>query len=475
LNNKRKSIILIILIFAFSGLLLLGISRWLEFLNKEKESLTLSRLSKETHQILQYSLQTVELSKERTLDLAILQEVFGYLKEEFFIPIHNEQLLNGALKELEAFLLSQGINEKIPPIKSIDNDTEDIEAIYQRVTLLSRKTGIAEDTLLEKAIIGFTNAVGDPYTVYLSPQEYAQLTKELEEKGYGGIGIVMEIEEETRMLTVLESLENTPASRAGLTSGDQILEIDGITTLNKDIDVLADQIRGPVGTKVTLTILRPSTKEKFSVNLTRERIQYKSVRFEHIPSQIGYIRIRQFSEYTSQEFKEALDSLGDCKAFIIDLRNNGGGYVDAAMELASYFLPKDVVVFSITGRTGEAETLRAKGNNITPRPIAMLVNKYTASASEILAGAWQDYKIATLIGEKTFGKGKVQAIFPLGNGGALKVTIARYFTPKSRNIDENGIQPDIELPMDARFVDRKDKKDVQLEKAVDYLKSIIEK
>jgi carboxyl-terminal processing protease len=297
--------------------------------------------------------------------------------------------------------------------------------------------------LIQGAINGMVKSL-DPHSAFMTPDLYKEL--EVETQGsFGGIGIEITILKD--VLTIVSPIEDTPAYVAGLKSGDQILRIDGKST--KDITIMeaVKKLRGPKDTKVTVTIMREKMPAPKDIVLTRAIIQIKSVKVKYFDD-IGYIRIAAFQERTSEDLNKALKEIGKklnpMKGLVLDLRNDPGGLLNQAIEVSDVFLKSGTIV-STRGRTKNMETKAAakdNGNEITC-PIVVLVNEGTASAAEIVAGAMQDNGRALIIGTQTFGKASVQTVIPLEDGSALKLTTARYYTPKGRSIQAEGIKPDI--------------------------------
>src|SRR5450759_3489729 len=303
---------------------------------------------------------------------------------------------------------------------------------------------VDSSVLIQGAINGMMRSL-DPHSTFMTPEVYKEL--EVETQGrFGGIGIEITILKD--VLTVVSPIEDTPAFNAGVKSGDQIIKIDGKST--KDITIMEaiKKLRGPEDTKITITIMRENIAKPKDFVLTRAIIQVKSVKAKTFEDNIGYIRIASFHERTADDLRKALHDIGEkvrpMKGLVLDLRNDPGGLLIQAIEVSDIFLKSGVIV-STRGRTKNMETkamARDDGNEMTC-PIVVLVNEGTASAAEIVAGALQDNCRALIIGTKTFGKASVQTVIPLEDGSALKLTTARYYTPKGRSIQAEGIKPDI--------------------------------
>ena len=303
---------------------------------------------------------------------------------------------------------------------------------------------VDSSTLIQGAINGMIRSL-DPHSSFMTPDLYKEL--EVETQGhFGGIGIEITILKD--ILTVVSPIEDTPAFNAGVKSGDQIIKIDGKST--KDITIMeaVKKLRGPKDTKVTITIMRENMSKPKDIVLTRAIIQIKSVKSKIFEDNIGYIRIASFHERTADDLRKALreisEKLQPMKGLVLDLRNDPGGLLIQAIEVSDMFLKSGIIV-STRGRTKNMETkamARNNGNEISC-PIVVLVNEGTASAAEIVAGALQDNGRALVIGTQTFGKASVQTVISLEDGSALKLTTARYYTPKGRSIQAEGIKPDI--------------------------------
>lgn len=303
---------------------------------------------------------------------------------------------------------------------------------------------VTDQKLIEAAINGMLTSL-DPHSSYLDAKDFKYMNEQTSGK-FGGLGI--EITMEQGVVKIVSPIDDTPAFRAGLKPGDYITNIDGETIIGMTLNEAVDKMRGKPGTKVKLTIRRVNEKP-FDVTLKREEIKTQSVKTETKDENVLYVRISSFSEDVADDIKKAYEKATKStktplKGIVLDVRNNPGGLLDQAVAVSSLFLDKGEVVS--TRARSEEETLRyyAKGHDITSGlPIVVLINNGSASASEIVAGALQDHKRAVVLGEKSFGKGSVQTVIPLGNHGAMRVTTARYYTPSGRSIQATGIEPDI--------------------------------
>ncbi|HKX13074.1 MAG TPA: S41 family peptidase [bacterium] len=356
------------------------------------------------------------------------------------------------------------------------------EKIYRALDLFSKVLFIVEKDYVEPvdgqnlvygAIKGMLGTL-DPYTVFLTPDIYKELKVDTLGR-FGGVGI--EITLQKGVLTVVSPIEDTPAEKAGIKSGDRILKINGVSTKGMNLGDAVRRMRGGKNSKLTLTLWREGVSKPFDVTLKREQIKIKSVRSERLPQGIGYVRLISFQENTSEELEKTLQSLkvsGEMKGLIFDMRNNPGGLLEQAIDVSNLFLKQGTIV-STRGRKGPIELRTANGDAPYPEvPMIVLLNKGSASASEIVAGALQDNKRAKVLGTSSFGKGSVQTVIDLGEDTGVKITIARYFTPSGKSIDGTGITPDFdvkgEMPSTAEMQEKKTP-DLQREAAFQYLVS----
>lgn len=321
--------------------------------------------------------------------------------------------------------------------------------------------------LMRGAIEGMLESLGDPHTSYMDPSEYEQATMDLD-SSYEGIGAWVDTDAE--YLTIVAPMPGSPAEAAGLEPGDQVIAINGEDMTGIDGNVVVRSVLGPAGTPVTLTILREGLDAPFDVEIIRAEIELNSVEFEMLPEDIGYIQLITFGEETSSELRSALNELlaEDPLGLILDLRGNGGGYLQTAIDVASEFIDEGVILTERFG-DGRAREFEARGGGIaTEIPLVVLIDGGSASASEIVAGAIQDYERGTLIGADSFGKGSVQNWIALSDdNGAVRVTIARWYTPADRIIHEVGLSPDI--PVEFSLEDWELGIDNQLEAAIQFL------
>ncbi len=331
------------------------------------------------------------------------------------------------------------------PVLSFESVEQGIEAAYEIMEYIYNHhiSRPDVDVLTEGAIRGMLETLNDPYTEYLSPEDLSKFVGALDGE-FSGIGAELAAGELYPVVTKV--LADSPAAKAGLRAGDQILKVNGEDVAGQPLSGIVEKIRGPQGTTVKLTIKRAG-KGEFNVEITRAAIISPTCEWRMISPGTGYIYIHTFGARTSREFKEALEELwrAGMKGLILDLRNDPGGYLQAAVDIAGCFLPPGKLVVTTIDRDGEREEyITAGAGNGAPYnlPLVILINKYSASAAEVLAGALADHQVATLVGTRSYGKGVVQAVISLQSGGALKMTIARYLTPRGVSIDKNGLRPD---------------------------------
>ena len=320
------------------------------------------------------------------------------------------------------------------------------------------------------AISGMTQSLEDPYTTFFNPSETKKFLEDV--KGtFEGVG--MEIGIKNNRLTVIAPLEGTPAERAGIRAGDEILKIDDKLSEGMSADEAVDLIRGPKGTKVTLTISREGWEEPKEIELVREVIKIPNLKWEIKEGNIAYIKIYQFSERTNTDFsKLALEILkSPAKKIILDVRNNPGGLLDKVVDVAGWFLGKESPVVIEERGDGQQKVYKSPGpGRFSTYPVVVLINNGSASGAEILAGALRDDRNITLIGENSFGKGSVQEPFTLSNDSMLKITIAKWLTPKGKSISEVGLKPDVEIKMTEE--DYEKDLDPQLDRAIEIIKNL---
>ena len=321
---------------------------------------------------------------------------------------------------------------------------------------------INDEKLIEGAIKGYVNALGDPYTTYYTKKEMAEIMQETN-GNYVGIGIYMTLDKEKNAIVIVKPMEDSPAKEVGILAGDIITKVDGVAYLGEQMEEASNRIKGEEGTEVTLEILRGTeTKES---TITRKRILISHITADVLENNIGYLAISDFDGGCADEFEKKYKQLQEkgITKLIIDIRNNGGGIVDEALKIADMITEKGSTLLITKDKNNNEETTKAERNPIINMPIVVLTNAYSASASEILAGALQENDKATLVGNTTYGKGIIQELHRLSDGSGLKITTNEYYTPKHHEIHKIGIKPDVEVEMS-------EKEDTQLQKAIDIIK-----
>ncbi len=349
-------------------------------------------------------------------------------------------------------------------------DTVDLEAAVSEVAGIIGGQALvpsSEASMTAGAISGMLESLEDSHAVYFDAKHYEYFTEQ-SNGSFFGIGVT--ISNEGDDLVIQSVIKGTPAEAAGLKAEDVIVEIDGEARDRWDSDEAVLRIRGEAGTKVTLGIRRDGAEELRDVAIVRARIDVPNIESELLEGDVGYIRLYSFNENADDEVRKSIDALAaqGAKGFVFDLRDNPGGLLSSSVDVASIFI-EDGVVVRVEDREGTVEEYRAAGGAATDAPMVVLINGNSASASEIVGGALQDYDRATLVGEQSFGKGSVQTIEELSFGGAVKLTIAHYVTPKSRVIDKIGLTPDMKVEMEPELQLEKST-DTQLQKAIEVLR-----
>lgn len=371
---------------------------------------------------------------------------------------------------------------------SVDDNTTQIENKYEEInnkleaidSVLDAKyyEDIDWQILDEGAYEGYVNGLGDPYTTYFTKDEYESFVEE-SNGSYEGIGVIVTLGENGEDIEVLSPFTDSPGEKAGMIHGDRIMKVDGVDVTGMSTEDVVKLIKGPKGTNVVITVYRKSTDETLDLTVMRDVINMQTVSHEMLEGEIGYMIITGFEGVTYDQFMEAYNDLENQgqKGMIIDLRNNPGGYVQIVSKIADQLLGKGLIVYT-QDKNGKKEELYSDDENQFEKPLVILVNENSASASEILAGAVKDHNAGTIVGTKTFGKGVVQGTYQFTDGSALKVTIAKYYTPNGNYIHGVGIEPDIaiELPeeLQMQLVVERDQ-DTQFKKAVEVIKLLIAK
>jgi carboxyl-terminal processing protease len=332
--------------------------------------------------------------------------------------------------------------------------SQNIDKLYEKIDLFSEVLEKIQDDYVEEvdqaeamdaAINGLLQSL-DPYSAYMSPEIFEEATTETSGE-FGGLGI--EISMESGVVKVIAPIDDTPASEAGIKAGDYIVKINGQQVQGKTLMEAVNMMRGPQGSSIEITIRRKGLKKAKVFKITREIIEVKSVVSKVVDNKVGYLRLRAFNENSSNQLKKEISKIEKNKktvGYILDLRNNPGGLLSQAIKISDFFLDDGEIVSTRGRKKRENRKFFAnKGDKIDGKPLIVLINNGSASASEIVAGALQDQKRAILLGETTFGKGSVQSIIPLKNRGAIRLTISKYYLPSGKSISEVGVVPDIKV------------------------------
>lgn len=403
-------------------------------------------------------------------DLDTFDEVLSLIEEKYVYPPNFKSIFTSAI---------DGMAKSVDPEKKILTATpESLSKNESSITFqldYSRKHNIAvlkktynfllaefkdntnKITLEKAAINGMINAL-DPYSQYLDKDAFDRAVKDTEGK-YGGLGMVISMKD--YKLVVVKTMRNSPAERAGILPNDIITKVDTQDIKGLQIHELADKLRGLPNTKVGVTLLRPSDNKEREFNLTREIISVETVTYKSLANQTGYIKISGFSKHTEEQLNDAFDKIRaeKIKSIILDLRDNPGGLLEQSVKIASHFLLQDRLIVYTQGRqkNDRYEYLSKYHDSLNNMPIVVLINHYSASASEIVAGSLQDLDQALLVGENSYGKGSVQTIYRLSDGSGLRLTTSKYYTPSGIDITAHGISPDIEIVRDLPENDKNSK------------------
>ncbi len=378
----------------------------------------------------------------------MLAQAYAYMENAYYKPVSDQTLLTGEQRALLAFLKAKNIsNAKLPAPVATGDRTRDLSLIEAQLAAASRTYGRAgtAQQFAEVAMAGMLHSVGDPYTVYLFPAEIKALEEELQGGAFGGIGVYIVQDPKTGAILV-DPIDGNPAIKAGVRPGDTILAVDQTPVQGMRLDAVEGRIRGTLGSVVAVKVRHTHTNTVQTLHITRGEVRVPSVRAK-MEDGIDYVRLADFGTNSAEEVRRAFleGKAQHARGYILDLRNNGGGLLDAAVDISSLVIPSGTIVATID-RAGDRRASYATGKTVTSTPLVLLVNQNTASASEITAGAIQDYNAGTIVGTRTFGKGVVQSLYELPDGGALKITTARYVTPKGRDIQHRGILPDYTVP-----------------------------
>ncbi len=478
MSSKVRWVFAVILVLVAAGV---GAAYYLRAQHGAVSGIADQSFTDETNKIA--SLDIGAVLGPQMIDQQLLGLAYREVERVYYKPVDSQTLVQGEHSGLQSYLRA-ALKAKHASVAPALPDPQSAGDASQDVHVLDRQLAYAEDhyarylgtngrdQLTEAALSGMLDSLHDPYTVYLPPDQIRALNEQLSGGDFGGIGVFIYQLKDGQV--IVQPIDGLPAARAGMKGNEVVQLIDGQPVKGMALDRVERMIRGPEGTVVSITTHPYKKTGRHQYHITREIIHVPTVHAK-VENGYDYVRLSDFGETSAAEVRKALidGRAHGAKATILDLRDNGGGLLNAAVEISSLFLPKGVVVTEID-RYGDRDVQNATGNVLHGvTPLVILVNGYTASASEITAGALQDYKIATLIGTKTFGKGVVQGIFSMPNGGALKITTQRYITPNGRDIQHKGIQPDIVVPQSPDLAYIGTPKDKQLQAAKAYLKHLI--
>jgi carboxyl-terminal processing protease len=385
---------------------------------------------------------------------ADVSESYRLLTQTYYRPVDEQALLDGARSGMLDAAKGHP-HVPVPPLHPAATTDDTVDLLDRTIAAAAAAAHEPQSTFAYAAISGMAESVGDRYTAFMTPKELSEFRQALDPERISGIGVLIGTDAASGLITLTYVVPGTPAERAGLEAGDLISAIDGTSTKGMTTDSASKLLRGKAGVSVQLTVVRGAAEPR-QLEITRSEIKPPTVVYKMLPDGIGYIYVIAFGQDTPEEFDLALDRLRqqNARALVLDLRNDGGGYVDSAIKIASRFISHKALM--IVQQRGEPDdTIPAVNLAQMSVPVTVLVNEYTASASEITAGALQDDGVATLVGTKTYGKGVMQTLTQLADGAGIKITTAHYLTPSHRDINLKGIEPDVKIDQskDARFGD----------------------
>lgn len=398
-----------------------------------------------------------------------LSQSYDLLSTTYYSKVDSQKLLDGARDALVEHLRKKGVHLSMPALHDAGSQDANVLQIATAISRVETATHDSNIALTYETIDGMAKALGDKYTAFFTPEEFRDFNRALDPDKISGIGVLLAADALTKYVRAYYVVPGTPADKAGLQSGDVFRAIDGVSLKGVTTEQVTKMLRGAAGTAVKIDAQRAG-KSLGILSITRSEVQPPTVIYKLLPQQVGYIAVFAFGRETPDEFSLALDRLQklNVRGYVIDLRNDGGGYVNSALDISSKFIKGDPLL-TIQER-GPRSTTIASGSNALPRkPMAILVNGGTASASEITAGALQDDGIALLVGERTYGKGVMQSLTELPDGAAIKITTAHYLTPKNRDINLKGIDPDYSVPENKDAIIGEVEHDAQLQAALTIL------
>lgn len=388
------------------------------------------------------------------------------LVQTFYRPIDTRAVVV-AEREALAHLVRGHV---LPPVPAIGDANAASDAAVGEINAAIRHGHAHADRAVYVAMAAMAHAAHDRWTKFFTPDEYKKFDAVLDPAKLSGIGVLMDIDPQTKFIRAFFVMPETPAERAGIRSGDLLERVNGTSTSGLTIAQARSHITGPQGTRVQILVHQVATNADRTLDLTRALVQPPTVYFTMLPNKVGYIYIAVFGDATPREFDNAIARMqdGGARAYVLDLRNDGGGVVGTAISVSSHFVASGPIV-SIQSNGGHLDTIEADATAIAPKPLAVLVNGYTASAAEITAAAIQESGAGMVFGTRTFGKGVVQTVTNFADGSALKITTGHYYTPLNHDINHRGIDPNVVIRENARPTFGEPAKDAQLQKALDYV------
>ena len=407
------------------------------------------------------------------IDLVEVDYAFTTIVDHYDRPVATQRLLDGARTGLIAYLRGRGIAvPQIAEMRAAANGRGAVPAIERQIGLALQRYGRRVDTrdLVYAAIRGEVGALDDPYSVFFTASDVKGFTRALDGASFGGVGLQLALEPATKMWRAETVFPGAPAAKAGVHDGDAIVAVDDIALATLSDAQVAAALRGPVGSVVRLSIVREGVALAAPLAVTRARVTPPDVTERLLPDNVGYVALHSFPLDAAKQVRAAMQRLAarGASSYVFDLRGNGGGYETAAVHVASLFIPDGPVVAN-AGRRGPRRVSLADGGALPPTPLAVLVDRDSASGAELVAGALQDRKRGTLVGTQTYGKGVAQEVFPMPDGSAIKLTTSRYYTAAGRFIDRTGLTPDISVAEPDGAVRGEPGRDAQLDRALKVL------
>ncbi len=335
-----------------------------------------------------------------------------------------------------------------------------------------------EENITENVYKGMMEGLDDPYSVYYTKEEYAKLQEETSGE-YVGIGVQVSQDPETKIITMVKPFKNSPATEAGIKKGDILVAVDDLELSGEEVSEVVKLIKGEEGTVVKIKVYREGESDYLTFDVTRRKVENPTVEYEMLDNNVGYISVSEFYDVTANQYKAAVEELKaqGMKGLIVDLRDNPGGLLTAVVDMLDYMLPEGKIVYTEDKDGNIISEYSSTDKEKFELPLVVLANEYSASASEIFTGAIKDYGIGTIVGKQTYGKGIVQRLFELKDGSAVKVTIAKYFTPNGNDIHKIGVEPDVEVDLSEeakKEVDLSKEDDNQLQKAIEIIQENIQ-